>query len=250
LTAVAGAGGTPGRKSGAYHADTLPDYQEQYEALYGWIRAESSDGASVCDVGGGGHFLTFPQLLRPWVGRMVGVDPDAGVLTRPWYDEAHQRLVEDWAPTTTERFDVVTAVYVLEHVDAPGAFLRAVRSVLKPGGSAYGITPNLWHYFGLLSAASARLGLERWLLHRVRDHELVDDYHFPVRYRLNSLRRVSREAAAAGFAGVEFRCIEDPHMVVDYLPGPLRGWAPRYSAAVNRLGRPQLYGTMLFRLRA
>ncbi len=239
-----------GRRRAPYKGDTLPSYQEQYEALEGWIKTVTPEGASVCDVGGGGHFITFPQRLRPWATRMVGVDPDPGVLERPWYDEAHQALAEDWAPVATERFDVVTAVYVLEHVEAPADFLGAVHRLLVPGGSLFAVTPNLWHYFGLISAAAARLGLEERLLRWLRGGELVEQYHFPVRYRLNSLPTIARQAAAAGFTAVEFRCIEDPNMVVDYLPPRLQAAGRRYSAAVNRWGRPELFGTILVRLRA
>lgn len=241
---------TAHRSATAYDAEALPTYQEQYEALHGWIRSAYPDGVAVCDAGGGGHCLDFPQRLRPWSARMVGVDPDPGVLERPWYDEAHQALLEDWAPSAGDRFDLVTAVYVAEHLDAPDAFLRAARGLLRPGGSLFGVTPNLWHYFGLLSAASSRLGVEDWLLRRVRPGPLVEDYHFPVRYRLNSLRRLAGRGRAAGFGRVSFRCIEDPNMFVTYLPGPLRALAPRYSALVNRLGRPELYGTIIFRLQA
>jgi SAM-dependent methyltransferase len=231
-------------------AEALPSHQEQYEALYDWVRSACPDGASICDVGGGGHFLDFPSRLRPLARRMVGVDPDPGVLDRAWYDEAHQSLVEDWAPTTQERFDVVTAVYVAEHVEAPAAFLRATRLLLRPGASLFGITPNLWHYFGLISALSARLHVEEWLLHRVRADDLIEAYHFPVHYRLNSLRRLSTQAHDAGFSKAMFRCIEDPGMFCTYFPPRLRHAPARYSALINRLGRPALYGTILFRLQA
>ena len=234
----------------AIEAEALPSHQEQYEALYHWVRDACPADASICDVGGGGHFLDFPSRLRPLARRMVGVDPDPGVLQRPWYDEAHRSLVEDWAPTTSERFDVLTAVYVAEHVQSPAAFLGAARSLLRPGASLFGITPNLWHYFGLISAVSARLHLEDWLLHRVRGDELIEAYHFPVQYRLNSLRRLSTEAASAGFSRASFKCIEDPGMFATYFPPRLRAAPRRYSALINRLGRPALYGTILFRLEA
>jgi len=231
-------------------AETLPSYQEQYEALFGWVRSAFPNGVSICDIGGGGHFLDFPSRLRPMAGRMVGVDPDPGVLVRPWYDDAHQALVEQWAPTTTERFEIVMAVYVVEHVDHPLDFLRAARSLLRPSGSLFGITPNLWHYFGLVSALSMRLGFEDWLLHRVRDRALIEAYHFPVQYRLNSLRRLTNEATRAGFSRSTFRCIEDPGMFSTYFPEALRSIPRRYSMLINRLGRPALFGTILFRLDA
>lgn len=233
-----------------FQAEALPRGQEQFQTLYDWVRDASPDGVSICDVGGGGHFLDFPSRLRPWAGRLVGVDPDPGVLDRPWYDEAHQALLEQWAPTTTERFDVLTSVYVVEHVDQPAAFLRAARSLLRPGGSMFGITPNLWHYFGGISSLAMRLGVEDWLLHRVRSHDLIEAYHFPVRYRLNSLRRLSIAAAAAGFSRSTFKCIEDPGMFVTYFPERLQALPARYSSLVHRLGRPEFYGTILFRLNA
>ena len=228
----------------------LPRHQEQYDALYSWIRSSFPDGVSICDIGGGGHHLDFPTRLRPMAARMVGVDPDPGVGDRPWYDDAHQELVETWAPTTAERFDIVTAVYVVEHVDHPAEFLRAARSLLRPGGSMFGITPNLQHYFGLISALSMHLGLEDWLLHRIRDRDLIEAYHFPVRYRLNTMRKLSHLAKEAGFSRSRFKCIEDPGMFSTYFPVRLQSIPTRYSSAVHRLGRPGLYGTILFRLDA
>ena len=179
---------------------------------------------------------------------MVGVDPDPGVLERPWLDEGHQALVEEYAPGAGERFDVALCVYVVEHVEAPAPFLEAIRSLLEPGGSCFGVTPNLWHYFGLASATAARVGIEDWLLHQLRPAELIEAYHSPVRYRLNTVRRLRSTALAAGFRGVELRVLEQAGMFETYFPPRLR-WAPRgYSRIINGWGRPQLFGTLLFRL--
>jgi SAM-dependent methyltransferase len=181
---------------------------------------------------------------------MVGVDPDPGVLSRPWLDEGRQLSVEEYAPTAGERFDVALCVYVLEHVEAPGPFLEAIRSLLVDGGSCFGVTPNLWHYFGLCSAAAARLGIEDWLLHRLRPAELIEAYHFPVRYRCNTIHALCSTARDAGFRGADFRVLEQAGMFETYFPPALR-WGPRaYSRIINGLGHPQLYGTMLFRLSA
>jgi SAM-dependent methyltransferase len=204
----------------------------------------------VLDVGGGGGFYDFPSALRGRARRMVGVDPDPGVLERPWLDEGHQALVEDYALGTEERFDVALCVYVIEHVEAPGPFLEAVRSRLETGGSCFGVTPNLWHYFGLVSAAAARVGVEDWLLHRLRPAELIEAYHSPVRYRCNTIRRLRSTALDAGFRASEFRVLEQAGMFETYFPPPLR-WAPRgYSRMINRYAHPELFGTLLFRLRA
>ncbi len=227
---------------------TLPPGQEQFAELLAWMGRAHPGPVSVLDVGGGGGFYDFPASLRPRATRMVGVDPDAGVLSRPWFDEAHRETVESYAMHTGETFDVALCVYVLEHVETPAAFLRSIRGLLRPGGSCFGVTPNLLHYFGLLSAAAGRLGVEDWLLHRVRPHELIEAYHSPVRYRLNTVRALRSAAAGAGFRRVEIRALEQAGMFETYFPPRLRWWPRAYSRIVNRLGRPVLFGTLLFRL--
>jgi SAM-dependent methyltransferase len=233
-----------------YGALALNRQEDQYAILYEWIREACPDGISVCDVGGGGHFNDFPSQLRPWARRIVGVDPDPGVLRRPYYDAAHLAKLEDWAPVTDERFDVLLAVYVFEHIDSASRFLNSARSLLVPGGALFGITPNLWHLFGAISALTERLGIAEWLLRQLRDRELIEAYHFPVRYRLNSLRHITRVAKAAGFTGASFRCLERPGSVASYLPDRLSAIPARYSELVTRVGKPELYGTVLFRLEA
>lgn len=226
----------------------LPPNTPQFDELLTWIEAVHPGPISVLDVGGGGGFYDFPATLRQRAHRMVGVDPDPGITLRPWLDAGHQALVEDFAPTTGERFDVALCVYVLEHVEAPGPFLEAIRSLLAPGGSCFGVTPNLWHYFGLASALAARAGIQEWLLRRLRPPELIEAYHSPVRYRCNSITRLRATALDAGFRGAEFRVLEQAGMFETYFPTSFR-WAPRlYSRGVNQFARPALFGSLLFRL--
>jgi SAM-dependent methyltransferase len=227
----------------------LPPQTQQFPELLEWIDTTQPGPISVLDVGGGGGFYDFPSALRSRARRMVGVDPDPGVLERPWLDEGHQALMEDYASDTNEQFDLALCVYVMEHVEAPGPFLEAIRSRLAPGGSCFGVTPNLWHYFGLTSATAARAGIEDWLLHRLRPAELIEAYHSPVRYRCNTIRRLRSTAFDAGFRAAEFRVLEQAGMFETYFPPPLR-WAPRaYSRMINRWAHPELFGTLLFQLR-
>jgi SAM-dependent methyltransferase len=228
----------------------LSPHTNQFSELLRWIDTTRSEPMSVLDVGGGGGFYDFPAHIRGRARRMVGVDPDPGVLARPWLDEAHQLLVEEYAPIATERFDTALCLYVIEHVPAPGPFLEAIRSLLGDGGACFGVTPNLWHYFGLASAAVARLGIEDRLLHRLRPAELIEAYHFPVHYRCNTIHTLRSTATWAGFRSADFRVLEQPGMFETYFPPALR-WGPRaYSRMINRLGCPQLFGTVLFRFTA
>lgn len=237
----------------APHAATvegLPPDRDQFEELAGWVLSAAPSSCSLLDVGGGGGFYDFPALLRDGVERMVGVDPDPGVERRPWFDEAHTQTVEEYAPESHERFDVATCVYVVEHVEDPPAFLHAVHHLLRPGGSCFGVTPNLWHYFGLTSAVTSRAHLDEWLLHKLRSEELIEEYHSPLRYRMNSASSLCRMAYEAGFRDVEFRSLEQAGMFETYFPDRLRWWPRAYSGLLNKAGWSQLFGTLLFRLRA
>ena len=138
----------------------LPPHTPQFPELLEWINATHPGPVSILDVGGGGGFYDFPATLRSRARRMVGVDPDSGVLERPWLDEEPSSAGGGvrTTPRRVVRFDVALCVYVVEHVESPGPFLEGVRSLLEPGGSCFGVTPNLWHYFSV-SPAPARPGL-------------------------------------------------------------------------------------------
>ena len=109
------------------------------------------------------------------------------------------------------------------------------------------ITLNQWHYFGLTTWATSRLGLNEWLLRRVRDPGLVDEYHFRTEYRINSIRSVSRHLDRAGFSAVEFRW-DLPRAYEPYLPHRLAGLhrpgaGPRTGIhSPHLMGHPRLQG--------
>ncbi|HEX6395591.1 MAG TPA: methyltransferase domain-containing protein [Acidimicrobiales bacterium] len=229
----------------------LPPDTNQFEELLAWIVDSTNAPRRVLDVGGGGSFYDFGGRLRPHAQWMSGVDPDPTVLDRPWLDEAHAATVEEYARARSsgaEAFDAAVCLYVVEHVEQPLAFLTAIRSLLKTGGACFGVTPNLWHYFGMISAAATRAGVEDWLLHRVRSSELIEAYHSPVRYRMNTIRSLSRTAEAAGFRAAEVRGLDQPGMFETYFPEPLRAFPRLYSRAINRVGSPHLCGSLIFRL--
>ncbi len=92
--------------------------------LLGWIEAAHPGSITVLDVGGGGGFYEFPSSLRDGPRGWWGSTPTPGVLTRPWLDEGHQMLMEQYAPSSSERFDLALCVYVAEHVEDAGPLPR------------------------------------------------------------------------------------------------------------------------------
>ena len=224
-----------------------PAGTDQYAAFEGWVRQHATPDAVLLDVGAGDGDQPYPTNLAPSVSRIVGVDPDEGVLGNKRIDEAVHAPFEEFAAGHREQFDLAVAVYVVEHVADPVAFATALHGCLRPGGSAFILTPNRWHYFGLATSAASRLHVEEPILRLVRDRPTVEEYHVPTEYRLNTIRCVRRHLAAAGFSSVEVATYEQPSMYDPYLPTAVRGLASGWHALAYRSGRPNLMGHLMIR---
>ncbi|MCX7339890.1 MAG: bifunctional 2-polyprenyl-6-hydroxyphenol methylase/3-demethylubiquinol 3-O-methyltransferase UbiG [Hyphomicrobiales bacterium] len=124
-------------------------------------------GLAVADVGCGGGLLSEP--LARMGGTVTGLDPATQNIAVAKAHAVRMELDIRYLPTTIEdivadgeRFDVVTALEVVEHVADVPAFLGALSSALKPGGLLVMSTLNRT----LRSYAAAIIGAEyimRWL---------------------------------------------------------------------------------------
>jgi SAM-dependent methyltransferase len=221
---------------------------DQFEALISWVAECAVPGARLVDVGAGDGVLDYPSRLAGSVGRIVGIDPGVRIHDNHRVDECVQMTLEEFAPAHADRFDLAVAIYVVEHVAEPEPFMVALHTCLRPGGTAFVLTPSRWHYFGLLALAAERLGIDEWLLHRIRDERVLHDHHVPIQYRMNSWAAMDRLRRGAGFRAMEVMMIDHPGIYQPYFPGALKRMPAWYSALVHRLGRPSMAGTMLVRL--
>lgn len=212
-----------------------------------WVSESMPPAATVLDIGAGESLSGPLRQVRRRAGRMIGVDPSPRVHDNRQLDECYQSTLEAYAPLHPDEFDLAFSVFVLEHVAHPVEFAHACARVLKPGGVLMGLTVNKWHYFGLTTWATSRLGVSEWLLHRLRDDTTIGRYHYPTEYRFNTVGTVSRLLADAGFSRVEFRMWDLPEMYTPYLPAPLAGLATTWQGAVYRLGQPHLMGHLSFK---
>lgn len=215
-----------------------------------WVTHYCNHSSIVLDVGAGQGRTGNPAIIRQKVARLVGVDPDATVMQNPYLDERYQTSIEDFARSQGPNFDCLYMRFVLEHVTHPREFLSACRSLLKPGGMLFGVTPNIWHYFGMTTKLSAKLGIEDWLLERLIGARAKASYHFPTAYRLNSLRTIRHALSVTGFREVEFRCFDQTNRFESYFPKPLRWFPGFYSRSVYTLKLPQIMGLIMFRATA
>jgi SAM-dependent methyltransferase len=239
-------------------SQALAATDDQYDVLGRWVAESASATDSLLDIGSGDGDDHYLGLIRPLVGRTVGVDPDPHGSDHAGLDEWHQMSIESFAtrlPGSDGSFDLALAVYVVEHVAEPTAFFLAARKCLRPGGALFLVTPNLWHYFGIAAKAAMVLGIEDKLLAALRARRAGHDHghdhhpvaHFALAYRANSVRALRRLGAEAGFSSLEIRHLENPAVFETYFPGRSVAFPRWYARSVHRIGRPELFGTLICR---
>lgn len=111
-------------------------------------------GLRMLDIGCGAGLLCEPFTRLG--AQVVGVDPSASNIAAAKLHAEKGHLSIDYRNTTIEemdpreRFDIVLAMEVVEHVVDVGAFLGRCASVLKPGGMMVVSTLNRnWKSFAL-----------------------------------------------------------------------------------------------------
>jgi 2-polyprenyl-6-hydroxyphenyl methylase / 3-demethylubiquinone-9 3-methyltransferase len=124
-------------------------------------------GLRMLDIGCGGGILSEP--LARLGAEMVGADPSEDNITTAQAHAGEAGVVVDYRTTTAEdlaaakeRFDIVLAMEVVEHVTDVNAFVATCAAMVKPGGLMMAATLNRT----LKSFALAIVGAEyvlRWL---------------------------------------------------------------------------------------
>ena len=153
----------------------------------------------VLDIGAGAGIVSHMNF-RGLASKVCGVDPDVRVMTNPYLDEGKQGVGEA-IPYPDERFDLVLADNVFEHLEAPQRVFKEVSRVLKPGGLFLAKTPNRCHYMPLI-ARMTPFWFHRWV-NQKRGRQVIDT--FPTVYHANTATALQRLAMSAGLV-VESIC--------------------------------------------
>jgi len=178
------------------------------------IRRHARAGGKLLDIGCSTGFLLNAARLD---FEPHGVEPSAWAaahsIDRLGLKDVTRGFFKD-GMFPPETFDVVTMVDVIEHVGDPKSDLASIRTILKPGGALYLVTPNI-------SSLSARLLGGYWW--GLRPAHI---YYFSER----TLRRMLDET---GFTVVETRSF-GRIFTLDYWLGRLRNYPKPVSWLIER----------------
>jgi SAM-dependent methyltransferase len=203
-----------------------PGWAPSGEVLEARVRAHLSPAARVLDLGcGRGGVL---ELLWPEVRLAVGLDPDLASLREHRAAFPRAGGSGEALAFAAGSFDLVLALWLLEHLAQPERVLAEMQRVLAPGGRAIVLTPNNRHPVVAANRLSQLFpAAQRRLVPRLYGRAEADT--FSVHYRANTPARLRDLAAQAGFSGALVSVIPDP----TYLAfGDL---AYRASVALERL---------------
>lgn len=184
-----------------------PAWDDSMVMLTQLVDQHTSAPIDVLDLGcGRGNFL-LDELPHKWKKR-IGVDASVEATER---NTSVQTIVygdiSSTLPFPDAHVDLVTGLWVMEHVEHPHRVLAEVARVLKPGGIFAFVTPNrnsmLIRLRMLLSDA-----LAGWLL--TLFYGRTEQDVFPIHYRLNTLKHISEQLARVHLVPLVLQVNVDP----------------------------------------
>ncbi len=217
----------------------LPQAPDGYRVYLDLLDRLCPPGGRVVDLGCGEEaYLSF--LLER--AEVIGVD--SRVVSGPYHGYLRADLDSGKLPLDERSVDLAASKFLLEHLERPPAFLRAVWESLRPGGHLVLMTPNVLYYpyavnYLLSRVLSQRLRMRLVSLVTGRNSEGI----FPVRYRCNTPFTLRKALMDCGY---EILHLGDyPDYLVSAVCRVAGGAAVLYEVAAGRLGIPWTGGFLV-----
>ncbi len=200
--------------------------QKQFEGI---IRDLLQPHHVVLDAGCGTRIST--KVIKRNCRMVVGVDADEQISGNAKVDAfVHADLGK--LPFRDNVFDLVTAKWVIEHLDNPEDCFREFARICKDNAIVIYVTPNLRHYTYLLSLLTP-FWFHKWFAQYVLGRK---DKTFPTPYKVNTPKKIETMMRDAGFTPVEVRCIDQDPAYLGWLT-PLYAAGLIYHRLVNHFER-------------
>jgi 2-polyprenyl-3-methyl-5-hydroxy-6-metoxy-1,4-benzoquinol methylase len=120
-----------------------------HEAALSLLQRHGASQKSVLDLAAGsGAFLA--RLLDNGFTDLHAVELNVGKFLLDDVRPLSLDLNTDFAQRFSSRFQLITAIEIIEHLDSPRHFLRQVHQLLPDGGLLLLSTPNVAHWVGRL----------------------------------------------------------------------------------------------------
>ena len=139
--------------SGAVHGFGFVNYEEDKSASAGylkmylkWLSALGfTRGSSLLDVGAANGFFVNLADQRGFKSAGIELSHDAVIWAKKLGRNVSQSDAMDISPN--EKFDVITVLDVLEHINQPHEFISKIKNNLNPGGVVLINVPNAGSLF-------------------------------------------------------------------------------------------------------
>jgi 2-polyprenyl-3-methyl-5-hydroxy-6-metoxy-1,4-benzoquinol methylase len=184
---------------------------------------ERSGPTRVLDIGAGqgiSQNIILQQAIAEHCDELWGIEPDKRINRTDGIFANYQHAMMETAELPDNSFDIAYAFLVMEHVADPDAFLSKVQKCLKPGGVFIFMTPNKKHYFTIIANTLKVLKLDEITLRLLVGKQILDEYHYPVTYRFNSVRQINSVSQRVGMAPPRYAYLETEGPR-SYMKGPL-----------------------------
>jgi SAM-dependent methyltransferase len=201
-----------------------------YATLEDVVRQHLRPDAALLDAGCG-HGA---PVLRKFLGaarELVGVDVVNFDSDVPGLRLVNRNLTD--TGLSDETFDVVMSRSVMEHITDPAKMYLEMHRILRPGGYFIFLTGNMWDY----SAIIAKLVPNRyhpWIVAHTQGREEEDT--FPVAYKTNTRRAVTKYANQTGFEITSFVYLGQ-YPCYFMFNGPLFLLGTGYEKLISRYGK-------------
>lgn len=181
-----------------------PDFQSNWDDVHFRARILSymRPEFHVLDIGAGAGIVE-QMHFKGHVAQVCGVDLDPRVNDNPFLDEGRVANA-DSIPYENNRFDLIFANNVMEHLADPEAVFSEIERVLRPGGTVLFKTPNRSHYMPIIARMTPHWFHQYY--NRLRGRETEDT--FPTHYLANSKQQVEKLASKSGLEPVSIDRIE------------------------------------------